>query len=181
MLRLKVPLTSEEWDEEKEEFVEPKFQVLKLEHSLLSLSKWESNWCKPFFSREAKTYEETIDYIKCMTLTQNVDPDVYNHLTRANIIEVNNYIDNPRSATTFSNPKTGPKSREIITSELIYYWMVALQIPNDYEKWHLNRLFNLIQICNIKNSPPKKRSAKEIMRDNAALNAQRKARLNTKG
>ena len=106
MLQLNIPLSPEGWDEEKQEFVEPKIKTLQLEHSLVSLSKWESKWCKPFLSRDAKTLEETIDYIKCMTITQNVDPDVYNHLTSENIAQVNAYIDAPMTATVCLSGET---------------------------------------------------------------------------
>ena len=181
MLRIEIPISPEGWDEEKQEFVEPKVKVLQLEHSLVSLSKWESKWCKSFLSKKDKTYEETLDYIKCMTITQNVDPDVYNHLTRENIIQVNKYIESPMTATFFSDDKTGKVNREVITSELIYYWMIALNIPFECQKWHLNRLLTLIKVCNIKNSPPKKRSRKELMSRNAALNAARRQQMNSKG
>lgn len=181
MLQIRVPLSPEGWDEEKQEFVLPKEQILNLEHSLISLSKWESNWCKPFYSKKEKTNEEVIDYVKCMTLTRNVDPDVYNHLTSENLSQIYKYIEAPMTATTFSNVDKGKKNREIITSELIYYWMISLNIPSEYEKWHLNRLVTLIEVCSIKNAPPKKRSKSEIMRQNAALNAARKKQLNTKG
>lgn len=181
MLRITVTICPEYWDEEKEEFVKPRERVIQLEHSLVSLSKWESKWCKPFFTKQEKTYEETIDYIKCMTITQNVESEVYEHLTRNNIMAINQYIDASMTATTFSDRKTGKNSNEIITSELIYYWMIALNIPFECQKWHLNRLLTLIKVCNIKNQPPKKRSRREIMSRNAALNAQRRARLNSKG
>lgn len=181
MLQIRIPLTAEGWDEEKQEFVPPEEQILTLEHSLISLSKWESNWCKPFYSKKDKTNEEIIDYVKCMTLTRNVDPDVYNHLTSDNLTQIYKYIEAPMTATTFSNTNTGKKNREIVTSELIYYWMISLNIPSDYEKWHLNRLVTLIEVCSIKNAPPKKRSKSEIMRQNAALNAARRQQLNTKG
>lgn len=181
MLQIKVPLGPEEWDEEKNEFVEPKMQVLQLEHSLVSLSKWESKWCKPFLSKGAKTSEEIMDYIKFMTITQNVKPEVYDHLTTSNIEEINNYIESPMTATTFAEDKNCKHNREIITSELIYYWMVALQIPFECQKWHLNRLITLIRVCNIKNAPPKKMSKREIMSRNAALNAARRSQLNSKG
>ena len=102
MLQIKIPITPEGWDEAKNEFVEAREQVLQLEHSLVSLSKWESKWCKSFFSRQAKSYEETIDYIKCMTVTKNVDPEVYDHLTTANIAQINQYIESPMTATYFS-------------------------------------------------------------------------------
>ena len=180
MLRITIP-DVELWDEEKEEFVFRKGQTLQLEHSLVSLAKWESKWCKSFLSKKDKTYEETLDYIKCMTLTQNVDPDVYKNLTPSNIEQVNKYIEPPTTATFFSEDKTNGASREIVTAELIYYWMIALNIPFECQKWHLNRLLTLIKVCNIKNSPPKKRSRKEIMNRNAALNASRRKQLNSNG
>lgn len=180
MLQITIPAT-EQWDERKQEFVTVKEQTLQLEHSLVSLSKWESKWCKPFLSKNDKTNEETIDYIRCMTLTKNVDPDVYYCLTQENVKQIHDYIEAPMTATTFSKDQKRSTSREIITSELIYYWMIALTIPPEYEKWHLNRLLTLINVCNIKNAPPKKRSTRDIMSRNAALNAARRKQLNSKG
>ena len=180
MLQITIPAV-EQWDERKQEFITTKEQTLQLEHSLVSLSKWESKWCKPFLTKQEKTFEETLDYIKCMTITQNVDPEVYNYLTNENIEAVNNYINAPMTATYFSDDKTAKPSREQITAELIYYWMIALNIPFECQKWHLNRLLTLIRVCNIKNQPPKKRSKREIMSRNAALNAARRKQLNTKG
>ena len=180
MLKITIP-SAELWDEDKEEFVYTKEQTLQLEHSLVSLSKWESKWCKAFLSKHEKTFEETVDYIKCMTLTQNVNSDVYQYLTNKNIAEINRYIEAPMTATYFSDDKIGKTSREQVTSELIYYWMVALNIPFECQKWHLNRLLTLVKVCNIKNQPPKKRSRKEILSRNAALNAARRKQLNTKG
>ena len=183
MLQITVPLNEEGWDEEKQEFVMPKTVTLQLEHSLISLSKWESKWCKAFLSKGEKTYEQTLDYIKCMTITKNVDEEVYSRLTRANIDAINKYIEAPMTATHFYSDETKKKTgtKETITSELIYYWMIALQIPVEFEKWHLNRLLTLIEVCNRKNQPPKKRSQREIMSRNAALNAARKKQLNTRG
>ena len=180
MLKITIP-SAELWDEDKEEFVYTKEQTLQLEHSLISLSKWESKWCKAFLSKHEKTFEETVDYVKCMTLTQNVNSDVYQYLTNKNIAEINRYIEAPMTATYFSDDKIGKTSREQITSELIYYWMVALNIPFECQKWHLNRLLTLVKVCNIKNQPPKKRSRKEILSRNAALNAARRKQLNTRG
>lgn len=181
MLQIKVPLNPEGWDEEKQEFIPPKEQILQLEHSLVSLSKWESKWCKPFLTKQEKTYEETIDYIKCMTLTQNVKPEVYACLTRENIKQINEYIDAPMTATYISEDKNGKGSREQVTAELIYYWMIALNIPFECQKWHLNRLITLIRVCNVKNQPPKKMSKRELMNRNAALNAARRKQFNTNG
>ena len=180
MLRITIPAT-EQWDEREERFVNTKEQTLQLEHSLVSLSKWESKWNKAFLSNKEKSFEETIDYIKCMTLTQNVHPEVYNCLTADNFKQVDEYIQAPMTATVFSEDKTGKSNREVVTSELIYYWMIALNIPFECQKWHLNRLLTLIRVCNIKNSPPKKRSRAEIMRQNAALNAARRKQHNTAG
>ena len=169
------------FNEATQEFVSSKEQTLQLEHSLVSVSKWESKWRKPFLSKESKTIEETLDYIRCMTITQNVNPDIYNFLTNDNIKAINDYIDSPMTATTFSELGSKTGNREIITSELIYYWMIALNVPMECQKWHLNRLLTLIRVCNVKNTPPKKMSRKEIMSRNASLNAARRRKLNTKG
>ena len=179
MLQITIPAT-ETWDESKQEFNHTKERTLQLEHSLVSLSKWEAKWCKPFLSKKDKTYEETIDYIRCMTITQNVDSDIYYCLSNENLEQINNYINSPMTATFFSNTNSSV-TREIITSEIIYYWMIALNIPFECKKWHLNRLLTLIRVCEIKNAPPKKRSPQEIMSQNAALNAARRAELNSKG
>ena len=181
MLTITVPISPEGWDEEKQEFVEPKSQTLQLEHSLVSLSKWESKWQKPFYSKKDMSNEETLDYIKCMTLTKNVDPDVYNHLTQENIKTILDYIDNPMTATTFGKEINSGNNREVITSELIYYWMIASNIPFECQKWHLNRLITLIRVCSVKNAPPKKRSKRDIMSRNAALNAARRKQFNSNG
>jgi hypothetical protein len=181
MLQIIVPLSPEGWDEKKREFVAPKTQTLQLEHSLVSLSKWESKWCKPFLSKADKTAEETLDYIKFMTITPNVKNEVYDHITRSNIQEINEYIAAPMTATTFTEDKRGKNNREIVTAELIYYWMIALNIPFECQKWHLNRLLTLIRVCNVKNTPPKKMSKRDIISRNAALNAARRKQMNTKG
>lgn len=186
MLQITIPADEDEmWDEEREEFIpatNSKEQVLRLEHSLVSLSKWESKWQKPFISSE-KTDAEMLDYIKCMTITPNVPPDVYDRLTEKNVKEITDYINAPMTATTFSEQRgKGRGGRgEVVTSELIYYWMIKHNIPFECEKWHIKRLLTLIRICEIKSEAPKKRSQREIMSRNAALNAARKKRLNTKG
>lgn len=180
MLKITVP-AAELWDEVNEEFVYTKEQTLQLEHSLVSLSKWESKWNKAFLGKQEKTDEEILDYVRCMTLTQNVDPEVYTRLSDDNYSKINAYIEAPMTATCFFDDKQSKISRETVTSELIYYWMITYNIPVDFQKWHLNRLLTLIRVCNIKNSPPKKRSTRELMRHNSALNAARKSRLKTRG
>lgn len=179
MLQLTIP-SIEQWDEVNERFVWTKEYTLQLEHSLVSLSKWESKWHKPFLSKEERTSEESIDYIRCMTITQNVEPEAYKFITSENIKAVTDYIGEPMTATTFHDEKKGV-NREIITAEVIYYWMVALQIPFECQKWHLNKLIALIKVCEVKNQPPKKMSKKETMSRNAALNAARRRSLNSKG
>ena len=166
------------FDDEKNEFFTVKTQTLKLEHSLVSISKWESKWHKSFLSSSDKTNEEILDYIRCMTINQ-VDPNVYKILSRDNIDEIEKYIEDPMTATTIVSENSG--RREIITSELIYYWMVSYRIPLDCEKWHLNRLLTLIKICNAKNQPAKKMSGREIYNQNRLLNEARRRKYHTKG
>lgn len=179
MLKIIVPPT-ELYDEIKNEFIITKEYELQLEHSLVSISKWESTWKKPFLATKNKTKEEALDYIRCMTLTQNVDPSVYKNITSKQIQEISEYIDDPMSATTIA-PYTGKINRDVVTSEIIYYWMIAFNIPLECQRWHLNRLMTLIQVCNVKNQPAKKMSQKELVARNKALNEQRKAQYKTKG
>lgn len=181
MLKLTV-LAGELYDEVKEEFINLDNSVtLELEHSLVAISKWESFYKKPFLVDEQKTYEELIYYTKCMTLNY-VDPVVYNFLNRKNLNEISDYISSGMTATTFSEKqnKVG-YSREKVTSELIYYWMIALNIPMECENWHLDRLLTLVRVCQIKNTPPKKMSKSELAKRNSALNAARRKKYNTRG
>lgn len=181
MLQIVVP-PGELYDEQHQEFLAmDKEQILQLEHSLVSLSKWESKWHKAFLGKEDKTTEEIMDYVRCMTLNKNVNPNAYRLLTKKNIEEISDYINDPMTATTFSNNKQKEHNKEILTNEIIYYYMVAFGIPSEYQKWHLNRLMTLIKVCDIKNQPQKKMSKKEIMNRNAALNAARRKQLNSKG
>lgn len=179
MLRLIVP-EKELYDERTGLFVRTKKQVLQLEHSLVSLSKWESKWHKPFLSKNEKSGEEMLDYIRCMTITQNVPDEVYFALDTNELMKINNYLNDSMTATTITKQQ-GKSRGEIITSEIIYYWMISLQIPFECEKWNLNRLLTLIEVCNIKNSPGKKMSKSEIMRRNRTLNAARKQQMHTRG
>lgn len=179
MLKIFVP-SAELYDERTERFVTVNGRELQLEHSLVSISKWESKWKKPFLDNRVKSRDETIDYIRCMTISQNVDPNVFVCLTDANIEAVNRYIDDSMTATTFKNSQKKP-NRQIITSEIIYYWMIALEIPMECQKWHLNRLLTLIRVCDEKSQPGKKKSRKDIIAENRALNQMRRARTGSRG
>lgn len=181
MLKVVVPST-ELWDKKKEEFVQTEEQVLTLEHSLISISKWEAKWQRPFMSEKPMSAMETLDYIRCMTITKNVKPEVYSAITQDIINTIVEYIESPMTATTFSEHLEKPKAKkEVITSELIYYQMIALEIPFECQRWHINRLMTLIRICSIKNAPPKKMGKNAILNKNRALNAARRKSLGTRG
>ena len=180
MLKITIPAV-EEWDEARQEFISTKETELCLEHSLVSISKWESKWHKHFIGNKDLTSEMLIDYIRCMTLTQNVNPEVYYAMNDDIITQIKNYIDDAQSATWFAESNEKKYSRDIITSEIVYYWMIALQIPFECQKWHLNRLLTLIRVCNEKNQPEKKMSQAEVMRRNRELNEARRRALNTRG
>ena len=176
MLQISIP-EMEFFNERTEEFVTIKAQTLQLEHSLISISKWEAKWCKPFLGKEEKTGEEMLDYIRCMTITQNVEPAVYLAIPRAEVERIKAYINAPMTATWFSdrNGENKKPTSKVITSEIIYYWMIAQNIPLECEKWHLNRLFTLLRVCSEKNAPPKKMSRKQAAAQQRSLNAQRHA------
>lgn len=182
MLQITIPATTL-FNEDTCEFIYVKEQTISLEHSLVSLSKWESKWCKPFLSSNDKTQEQTIDYVRCMTLTQNVDPNSYMAIPNDVMNTIAKYIEAPMTATWFAEDKSeGKKSgKTTITSELIYYWMISLNIPFECQKWHLNRLLTLIRVCNEKNKPPKKMGKREAINRQKALNEQRRAALRSKG
>lgn len=180
MLTITIP-ASEFWDEKNEQFVPMKETRLQLEHSLVSISKWEAKWHKPFLSDADHTTEETIDYVRCMTLAKNVDPMVYLRIDQGTVTQITDYINDSMTATWFSEDQKRRKQKTVVTSELIYYWMILFGIPFECQKWHLNRLLTLIRVCSEKNTPKKKMSAKEINARNKALNAQRRKRLGTKG
>lgn len=180
MLEIVVP-GDEYFDDSTQEFVTPKAFVVLLEHSLVSISKWESRHEKPFLSEKEKTAEEALYYVECMALSKDLPADWPNRLTADNFKEINAYINAKMTATWFSDQKTAPKNREIITSEIIYYWMIALNVPFECQFWHLERLLTLIKVCNIKNAPPKKMGMAELARRQRALNEQRRAQLGTSG
>ena len=181
MLTIRIP-DQELFNDATQEFVKVKGRELSLEHSLVSLSKWESKCHKPFLTKEDKTRAETIEYIKCMTITQNVNDNVFKAIDAKVINEVSAYIENPMTATSFSeHEQKRTINREVITAEIIYHWMVALQIPMECQKWHLNRLLTLINVCNIKNQPNKKMTRGQIHARNRSLNAARRERFNSAG
>jgi hypothetical protein len=180
MLKVTIP-GDEFFDEVTDTFLTVGDVELEFEHSLVSLSKWESEFEKPFLSKEDKTSEETLKYVYHMLLTPNVSFDVIEKLTKQNLDALNTYINSLQSATTFGEMPKTRGSGEVITSELIYYWMIAFNIPFECQHWHINRLFSLVRICNIKNSKPKKMGRHELAARNRELNAQRREKLGTSG
>jgi len=178
---LTIVVPGDEWfDPEKDEFITVDDVTLELEHSLVSLSKWESKYQKPFLDKKPKTNEETLWYIRAMTLTPNVSPKVYGRI-KSDLIEViDGYINNKMTATTI-NDKNAKVSNEVVTAEIIYHWMISYNIPFECQNWHLNRLITLIRICNIKNASPKKMSRQQAAARQRELNAQRRAQYGTRG
>lgn len=171
---------NELFDPEESRFIKVPARKLTLEHSLKSLAKWESKWKIPFLSSKI-TEEQSIDYIRCMETTGQVKDEIFKSLTKDQITEIDAYINDKMTATTIK--QRGPKkpSKEIITAEVIYFWMIQLGIPPEYEKWHLNRLLMLIEVCTVKGGPQQKMSRQEQMAMQRALNAERKSKLHTRG
>ena len=181
MLVIEIP-ACEMYDEINNLFVQTKPTTLRLEHSLLSVFKWEAIWRKPFLDPSAKkTYEELVSYVECMCLNQNEDKTVFKTLSAQNWDEIEQYINTEQTATWFRGGSGPGPSREILTAELIYYYMTAYNIPTECQKWHLSRLLVLLRICGIKNSPEKKMSMRSVMSQNASLNALRRKAMHTKG
>lgn len=169
------------YDSENNRFIDVKTQTIQLEHSLVSISKWEAKWKKPFLSNKTMSVEETVDYIRCMTITQNVNPYLYFCIDDDNVKEVTAYVYDPMTATWFSKDEKKSPNRAVYTSEVIYWQMITLGIPFECQKWHLNRLLTLIHVCNEKNTPPKKLSGRELANRNRALNAARRKKYNSRG
>jgi len=171
------------FDNDKLEFIPVKGCSLRLKHSLYAISEWESKWKVPFLEEKPpKTPEQMLDYVKMMTLNKNVDPNVYLLLTTEDWEKIRAYIEDPMTATWFNDKDKSRAKKKVVTSELIYYWMVAQNIPIDIcEKWHLNRLLTLIRVCSIESQPPKKMGKSSIMNQNRMLNEARKAKYHTRG
>lgn len=180
-----IPDINDGWDSKNQVFINQKGATLVLEHSLVSLQKWESKWHVPYMSDDPKTGEQIVDYIKCMTVfPKSVDPGVYNYIPKSELEKIADYIKNPMTATTFTdNAKQSGASfkKEKITAEVIYFWMIQLGIPTEYRKWHLNQLLSLIHVCELKSAPQKKMGRNEILAQNRALNAQRRAKMHSRG
>ena len=172
MLKISIP-DSEFFDNESQTFLYLKGQDISLEHSLVSIAKWESKWNVPFLSdKTQKTKEMFLDYIRCMTITQNVNPYLYYKISNKDIEKIQEYINAPMTATWFNDDKARPRpSREVVTAEIVYYWMIALGIPMECQKWHFNRLITLVRVCSIKNTPDKKMSRKDWIAKRNAANA----------
>ena len=180
MIVIDIP-ENEYYDSVTEMFITIPAKRVKLEHSLVAISKWESKWLKPFLGPGDKTMEQKLDYISFMILDEDEPTSIVNMMTESNLKSIIDYIESPMTATTIRQSKSSKVSREIITSELIYYWMISFNIPFECEYWHLNRLLMLINVCNVKNTPPKKSSTKDILSRNRELNAARRKALGTSG
>lgn len=180
---LQLTITAQEFfNEETQEFIQIKPVTIQMEHSLVSISKWEAKWHKPFLTEDNKTDEELVDYLRCMTITQNVNPYAYYAVSNEQLKQVRAYISDPMTATTFRKDENKPKGKkQIITSEVIYYQMIALNIPMECQKWHLNRLMTLIRVVAIKNQPEKKMKSGDQIRQYADLNNMRRAAMRSKG
>lgn len=168
------------FDNEKQKFITTEDVTLRMEHSLVAIHNWESKWHKPFLVPKGHSGEEVLDYFRMMCL-DDVDPSVFDRMSEENLQEIQAYMENVMTATTFHNLPDKPGGREIVTAEIVYYWMVSLQIPLDRETWHFGRLMALIRTVNTKNAPKKKMNTKDALAQQRELNAQRRAEMASKG
>lgn len=180
MLKIVIP-SKELFDESASRFVKMEGGSFEIEHSLSAIAKWEAKYGVSFFSSNEKTLEESLDYIRCMTITPDVDPNLYKRIDDSVMKQINEYIGAKQTATTIRRVGVQKRSNEVITAEIVYYWMISLGIPSEYDKWHLNRLLTLIEVFNAKNAPQKKMKQKDILAQNRALNEARRAKYKTKG
>lgn len=187
-MQLKITMPKEEvYFEDINEFRNFEEMTFVFVHSLVSISKWEAKHHKAFFGKQEKTVEEMVDYISCMVVSpEEYDPLQLKRLIncRQNFTKLTEYINDPMTATMFRSDNEDKRhggTSDVPTSELMYYWMIANSIPVEFENWHINRLMTLIKVCSLKNSPQKKRSSRDIMSSNKALNEARKAKLGTRG
>lgn len=180
MLQLSI-VTSELFDESSDEFVDADSVELELEHSLVSLSKWECKYEKPFLGENTKAEEELLDYIRMMVIGPVPPDDVLSKLSQGNVEAIERYINAKMTATWFSNDPSPSVNREIVTAEIIYYWMISLGVPFECQHWHLNRLLTLIKVCNLKNQPKKNMTRAEAASMQSDLNQQRRAELGSTG
>lgn len=181
MITIKIP-EREFFNQDRNEFVYIKEQKITMEHSLRSVAKWESKWHRPFLSKtDKKTDEELIDYLRCMTLTKNVDPNAYYAIPQDEMNRISSYMEDPMTATTIKEDSRAKSNRSIVTAEILYYDMTALNIPFECDKWHLNRLLILIEVCSEKNKPKKKIPKRDLMNRNRSLNAARRKKLGSSG
>lgn len=180
MLKIIIP-EKEKFDEAHSRFVKMEGGTFEIEHSLAAIAKWEAAYSVPFLLSSQKTLEESLDYIRCMTVTPDVDPALYTRIDNAVMKQINEYIESKQTATTIKRIGNKRASREVITAEIIYYWMIAMGIPSEYDQWHLNKLLTLIEVCNTKNAPSKKMKQKDVLAQNRALNEARRAKYNTRG
>lgn len=180
MLKITIP-EKESFDEAHSRFVKMEGGTFEIEHSLAAIAKWEAAHAVPFLSSSQKTLEESLDYIRCMTITPDVNPALYMRIDNAVMKQINEYIESKQTATTIRRIGNKRANREIITAEIIYYWMIATGVPAEYDQWHLNKLLTLIEVCNAKNAPPKNMKQKDVLAQNRALNEARRAKYNTRG
>lgn len=180
MLRIAIG-GNEYYDERENRIIEIPAKVVCLEHSLRSIAKWESKWNIPFLSNKEKTREQSVDYIRCMETTGRIDLSFMDLITPEQTKRVSEYINANMTATTITHRGGRKPSREIITAEILYYWMIQYGIPSEYDKWHLNRLLTLIEVCSIKSGPQQKMGHKEQMAQQRALNEARRAQFKTRG
>lgn len=181
MLQITIP-AERGFNEITEEFVSFPAVTLRLEHSLISIQKWEAKWHKSYLNNKEFTAEEQLDYIRCMSIDSNFDASIFNRLRISDYEKIRDYIANPMTATVIHRRKDqSSSSGQFVTAELIYYWMTEFGIPFECNKWHINQLLTLIEVCSIKQSPGKKMNKREAAMMRAAANESRRKRLGTRG